>query len=76
MKTYYERLALRLRRYRRLQGLTQAEVAKAIGVGVRTYSHYESGKDRTRSGGNLRLEQAMMLAVLYDVPLDKLAGRD
>lgn len=69
---------MRLRRYRRVQGLTQKEVAQAIGIGVRTYAHYESGKekDRRAQAGNLRLEHALMLAVLYDVSLDKLAGRD
>ena len=49
-----------LRELRQQSGKTRAEVAKALGVAVRTISHYECG---TRK---LSIEQVLVLAKLYD----------
>lgn len=49
-----------LRELREQSGKSRAEVAAALGVAVRTLSHYECG---TRS---LKPEQILLLANIYD----------
>ncbi len=51
-------------------GMTQAQVAEAMGVSTNTYRSWENG-DRM-----LNFEQARALADLFGCSLDDLAGRD
>jgi len=54
-------LSLRIKHYRKKKGLTQEEVAKALGIRVDNYAKYESG---TRSPKNDRL---MQIAKIFGV---------
>lgn len=60
----------KLRELRSLEGWTQEEVAKKIGVSKQTYSHYENEK-RTPS-----LETIRKLAVVYGVNIDYVFGEE
>lgn len=60
----------KLRELRNLEGWTQEEVAKKIGVSKQTYSHYENEK-RTPS-----LETIRKLAVVYGVNIDYVFGEE
>lgn len=47
---------------------TQAEIAKLLKVGQRTYCDYELGKTR------IPVDSLIMLAKLYDVSMDYICG--
>ena len=64
-----ENLAENLLSLRKQRQLSQAAVAKAVGIGLRAYQNYEYG-DRIPP-----LETAVALADLFDVSLDELVGR-
>lgn len=55
---------------RKEKGLKQTEVAKAIGVGLRAYQHYEYGEREPQ------LSTLIKLADFYDISLDELVGRE
>ena len=59
----------RLVQLRTQRGLSQAEVAKEIGVVVRAYQRYEYGQREPQLSGLVRM------ADFYGVTLDYLAGR-
>ena len=52
-KSFYEQLGLRIAQFRKAQGLTQAQLAKILGIAQQTMAHYE--------GGHLRIAVAMLL---------------
>jgi len=60
-----DRIAYRIRYYRKKRGLTQMEVAAALGIRTDNYSKYESGL-RTPRGDRL-VALAKILGVSYDV---------
>lgn len=60
---------LQLRKYRRLAGLNQQQMADALNVKVATYRTWENGR-RTMS-----FPQACACADILDCTLDELAGR-
>lgn len=60
----------RIKQLRIEQNLSQAEVAKAIGVNLRTYQRWESGD------ANIRQRNANELAKYFKVPLGYLLGYD
>lgn len=59
-----------LRFERRQHGFTQRTLADAIGRNQSTIHAWEG------NGGAIGLKEAWQLADLYDITLDKLAGRD
>lgn len=60
-------LGIQIRRARKAQGLTQAELAETAGVGTRFVSELERGKDTARLG--LAMELARLVGVdLVAVP--------
>ena len=61
-------VAMRLKEFRQVRGLTQEKLAQAVGVGLNTIRKWERG-DRTPG-----LYLAMRLALALDVSLDELAG--
>lgn len=63
-------MADNLRGFRARKRMTQADVAKAIGVSTATIINYENGE------GSVSYENAWALADLYGVPLCELGGRD
>lgn len=64
-----ERIKGGLRAERGRMGISQAELSRATGVNASTISGWESGN------GSIGFEEAWMLADLYGIPLDQLAGR-
>ena len=64
-----EHIQLPLRELRRARKLTQARVAQEIGISYPAYRRYESGQR------DIPLSVAIRLADLFQVSLDKLAGR-
>lgn len=61
---------LNLSNIRNGQGLTQAQVATAIGVSRPTYANIESGKKE------LTISQAAMLSEIFHVDMNKLIGKE
>lgn len=57
-----EAVAERLRVLRHRQGLTQAGLAEAAGVGDRTYRNWESGRNAPRMGKSL-VSLALLLRI-------------
>lgn len=64
-------LVLKLRELRRLRGLTQKEVARRSGIGVKTISSFETGERI----GSLKLEQLERLLAVYGVTPEEFFGR-
>lgn len=62
------RLPERMRKLRRGNGYTQAEIAAALSIHRSTYAYYEIGKTRPT------LEMLTLLARFYDVSLEFLLG--
>lgn len=60
---------LQLRKYRRLAGLNQQQMADALNVKKRTYGSWERGE------ANMSFPQACACADILDCTLDELAGR-
>ncbi|AXJ12669.1 helix-turn-helix domain-containing protein [Streptococcus pluranimalium] len=60
----------RIKQIRIEQNISQAEVAKSIGVNLRTYQRWESGE------ANIRQRNANELAKYFKVPLGYLLGYD
>ena len=58
----------RIRSLREDRDLRQADVAKLLNVGQKTYSDYELGKTR------LPLESMLILAKFYDVDINYICG--
>ena len=63
-------MEINLQRIRKLRKMSQSEVAKALGVKVRTYGSWERGE------AMLNLEQAFNCAVVLDCTIDEIAGLD
>ena len=61
---------LQLKAARKAKGLTQVEVARAIGISQNGYSDWETGKNRVDTNSLKKL------AELYDVSVDYLLGKD
>ena len=59
-----------LKAARKAKGMTQAEVAKAIGLTQNGYSYWENGKTK------IDKDQLIKLATLFDVSTDYLLGRE
>ena len=64
-----ETLGERLRRFRQARGLTQAELARRVGISRRMMAYYEI------QGGSPSSELLRKLADVLDVAMDVLAGR-
>ncbi|MYA17665.1 MAG: helix-turn-helix transcriptional regulator [Gammaproteobacteria bacterium] len=64
-----EGLPARLQRLRQKRGLTQMEVADAMGVAQPHISHWESGRSYPKLG------DAARLCKLYGITIDELCGR-
>jgi transcriptional regulator with XRE-family HTH domain len=64
-------LVLKLREVRRLRGLSQKDVARRSGVGVKTISSFETG-DRI---GSLKLAQLERLLAAYNLTAAEFFGR-
>lgn len=62
------RLPERMRKLRRWNGYTQAEIAAALSIHRSTYTYYETGKTRPT------LETLTLLTRFYGVPLEFLLG--
>ena len=60
--------AERIRALREDNDKTQAEIAKLLKVGQRTYCDYELGKTR------IPVDSLILLAKLYDVSMDYICG--
>lgn len=60
--------AERIRALREDKDKTQAEIAKLLKVGQRTYCDYELGKTR------IPVDSLIILAKLYDVSMDYICG--
>ena len=58
----------RIREIREDNSLTQQKIADLLHIGQRTYSDYESGKNR------IPIDNLLILAKLYDVSLDYITG--
>ena len=63
-------LSKRLVALRKVRGLSQAQVAKAVHVAPRAYQNYEYDEAEPR------LSTLIRLADFYRVPLDELVGRE
>jgi len=64
-----EAMASNLRGLRASKRLTQADVARAVGVSTATIANYENGE------GSVSYEIAWALADLFEVSLDSLGSR-
>lgn len=60
--------AERIRALREDNDKTQAEIAKLLSIGQRTYCDYELGKTR------IPVDSLIVLAKLYDVSMDYICG--
>lgn len=58
-----------LKYFRKKKNISQAEVAKYLGLTATAYGHYETGRR------NISLEYLAKLADLYEVTIDELMGR-
>lgn len=67
--TQKEAIAVKLKEFRRRNGMTQEDVAKALGIPKKTYQNYEREVREADSG------VLCALADLYGVTLDELMGR-
>lgn len=65
-------LVLKLRELRRWRGLTQKEVARRSGIGVKTISSFETGERI----GSLKFEQLVRLLEVYETTLTEFFSRD
>lgn len=67
-KAFYVQLGRRLTEARKAQGMTQVQLAEALGIAQQTLAHYE--------GGKLRVAVALLppLAQLLGVGIDELIG--
>ena len=67
-KAFYRELGARLAAARKAQGLTQVQLAEALGIAQQTLAHYE--------GGKLRVAVALLplLAQLLGLSVDELIG--
>lgn len=63
-------MEINLQKIRKRRKLSQAEVANALGVKIRTYGSWERGE------AMLNLEQAFNCAVVLDCTIDEIAGLD
>jgi transcriptional regulator with XRE-family HTH domain len=63
------KIAERLRSLRKEKNMRQADVAKLLGIGVRTYQYYESDEHRPD------YEMLIALADFFGVSTDYLLGR-
>lgn len=65
---YHPFVLTRIARYRKMNHLTQKEVAKYLGVRQQTYSEYERGISA------MHIEEFLQLARLYNVSVDFICG--
>ncbi len=65
-----ELIAMGIKAYREGKGLSQKEVAEALGINVQTYAAYERGRNEAPA------EILVRLSLYYDVSLDVLMQRD
>ncbi len=66
----HERLHLRIKELREEAGLSQAEMAKKMGISQQTYSRYENHTSE------IPLAKFAWLAEYFDVSTDYILGRD
>jgi transcriptional regulator with XRE-family HTH domain len=69
-KTYYQALGRRIAERRKELGITQVQLAEAIGVAQQTMAHYEAGA--------LRVAVALLLPLTHtlDMTLEELVGEE
>lgn len=71
-EAYSHKFAHRLRQLRRERGLTQADVAHAVGIAEYTYQKYESAKSTAETNSNPRLGTLYALANVFEIELPEL----
>lgn len=64
------KLPERLRQLRDSRGLSQAQIAKLLGIAAQTYSTYETGRT------DINTDQLIALAKFYSVSTDYILGID
>lgn len=64
-----KKVGRRLKALRQSMGKTQKDVAEKIGVSVRTYGYYESGRSL------IPVDVLWNLSVYYDFPMDFIVGK-
>jgi len=62
-KAFYVQLGQRITEARKAQGLTQTQVAEAVGIAQQTLAHYEGGKLRVAVALLTPLAQALGISV-------------
>jgi transcriptional regulator with XRE-family HTH domain len=62
-KAFYVQLGQRITEARKAQGLTQTQVAEAVGIAQQTLAHYEGGKLRVAVALLAPLAQALGISV-------------
>lgn len=67
-KTFYAQLGARIAERRKAQGITQVELAKALGIAQQTMAHYEGGVSR------IAVSHLLTLARVLDVAVEELLG--
>ena len=67
-KQFYKEMGQRIAQFRKAKGLTQVQLAEALGIAQQTMAHYE--------GGSLRIAVALLkeLTRLLDVSFEELIG--
>lgn len=69
---YSRKLAYRLRELRQAKGLTQAQVAQAVGIAEYTYQKYESAKSTESTNSNPRIGTLYALSLVFEIDLSEL----
>jgi transcriptional regulator with XRE-family HTH domain len=67
-KAFYTQLGQRLTEARKARGMTQVQLAEALGIAQQTLAHYE--------GGKVRVAVALLppIAEILDISIDELIG--
>ena len=65
-KLFYQELGKRIAKFRKDQGLTQTQLAEALGISQQTMAHYEVGRLR------IAVAQLMNVAKALTVPVEDL----
>ena len=69
-KAFYQALGQRIATLRKEQGITQVQLAEALGIAQQTLAHYEVGRLRIAAGTLPALARA------FSVPIEELFGEE
>lgn len=67
-RNYTQRLGQAIRKTRKLHGLTQADLAKMLGVTFQQIAKYENGRDR------ISAYKLILLAAAFEIEVGELMG--